>query len=446
MSVKQLINNQEFKKYLKNTSWLMSEKALRLISGLVVGVYVARYLGPGQLGLLSYTLSIVALFATLNHLGLNGLTVRELVQKPEQKAAILGTVFTLKFVASVFAILAILLFSVFTEQFNSIEFWMLLVTSCAIFFQPLNVIEFWFESKVLGKFPSIAKSVSVILVAIFKVLLIIAGAQVLFFSLAFTIEATLIGLIFILFYNRQSQFSLAQWRFEFPRAKYLLSQSWMIMFGAIFATIYLKVDQVMLMWLSEKEQVGVYAVAAQLSEVWHFAPVAIVASLFPRLITLKETNSKQYQLRLQQIFDLLFLLAFMLTITTTLLADPIIATLYGEKFERSASILQLHIWSSIFIFMRALFSRWIHIERVFVFSFISQGAGALSNVLLNLMFIPLYGAEGAAVTTLISYAIASYLSLAVYDRTRPVFWMMSKSLLLPFRWIALKQTLPIVNR
>lgn len=424
----------------------MGEKVLRLISGLAVGVYVARYLGPEQLGLLSYTLSIVALFATMNHLGLDGLTVRELVQKPEQKAGILGTVVVLKSIASVLAILAIGLFAFSTEQLNSIEYWMLLVASGAILFHPLNVIEFWFESKVLGRLTSIAKSVSLILVAIFKVLLVITGAQVLFFGLAFAMETTLIGLIFILFYTRQSQISFSHWRFEFPRAKYLLSQSWLIMFGAIFGIIYLKVDQVMLMWLSGKEEVGVYAVAAQLSEAWFFVPLAIVASLFPKLIMLKDTNPQQYQLRLQQIFDLLFLLAFVLAIATTFLAEPIIAILYGQEFERSASILKIHVWSSIFIFMRALFSRWIHIERVLIFSFISQGAGALSNVALNLMFIPSYGAEGAAVATLISYAAASYLSLVVYDRTRPVFWMMSKSLLLPFRWVALKRTLPIVTK
>lgn len=424
----------------------MSEKVLRLISGLAVGVYVARYLGPEQFGLLSYTLSVVALFATINHLGLDGLTVRELVQIPEQKAGILGTVFVLKSIASLLAVLAIVLFAFSTEQLNSIEFWMLLVASGSILFHPLNVIEFWFESKVLGRLTSIAKSVSLVLVAIFKVLLIITAAQVLLFALAFTIETALIGLIFILFYTRQSQISFSYWRFEFPRAKYLLSQSWLIMFGAIFGMIYLKVDQVMLMWLSGKEEVGVYAVAAQLSEVWYFVPLAIVASLFPKLIMLKDTNLPQYQLRLQQIFDFLFLLAFVLTIATTFLAEPIITILYGVEFERSASILKIHVWASIFIFMRALFSRWIHIERVFIFSFISQGVGALSNVALNFMFIPSYGAEGAAVATLISYAAASFLSLVVYDRTRPIFWMMSKSILLPFRWVALKRALPIVTQ
>jgi O-antigen/teichoic acid export membrane protein len=84
--------------------------------------------------------------------------------------------------------------------------------------------------------------------------------------------------------------------------------------------------------------------------------------------------------------------------------------------------------------MRAAFSKWILIEDALMFSLITQGFGALANVGLNLLLIPQYGGYGAAVATLISYAVASYFSLFFYKKSRPVFWMMSKAMLSPVRY------------
>ncbi|WP_370588511.1 hypothetical protein [aff. Roholtiella sp. LEGE 12411] len=45
-----------------NTSWLFADRILRMGVGLVVGVWVARYLGVRQYGLFNYTIAFVALF------------------------------------------------------------------------------------------------------------------------------------------------------------------------------------------------------------------------------------------------------------------------------------------------------------------------------------------------------------------------------------------------
>ena len=85
-----------FRKYFANTSWLLGERILRMAISLFVGIYVARYLGPERFGLLSYALSFVWLFSSLASFGLDDILVRELVQRPEQRNNLLGTVFWLK--------------------------------------------------------------------------------------------------------------------------------------------------------------------------------------------------------------------------------------------------------------------------------------------------------------------------------------------------------------
>ena len=68
-----------FKTYLHNSAWIMGERILAIVLGFFVTVFVARYLGPEEYGVLSYAISIVALFAAAGHMGLSGLVVRQIL-------------------------------------------------------------------------------------------------------------------------------------------------------------------------------------------------------------------------------------------------------------------------------------------------------------------------------------------------------------------------------
>ncbi|MEQ1528078.1 MAG: flippase [Methylococcales bacterium] len=434
---KQLKSKQGFVYYLKNTFWLLAEKVLRLTAGLFVGVLVARYLGSEQYGILAYALSLVAIFSSMIHLGLGGLVVRELVKKPEHIRETLGTVFILKCLASVVAIAGLILVAYLSEIVYSPQFWSLLIASAAILFQPFQVIDFWFEAQVQGRNSALVKTCALLITSLLKIALVFSGAHLLTFVVASTLEAVFLAIFFIWVYVSKAKLSLLSWRASKTKAKTLLSQSWLIMLGSFFAVIYLKIDQIMLKWLSGAHEVGVYAVAAQLSEVWYFVPVSIVASLYPKLIQLKEDNSNAYNKRMQQIYDLLCFLGFTLALATTFAAQPLINLLYGAQYQEAGAVLAIHIWAGVFIFMRALLSKWILIENELMFSLLTQGFGAVANVLLNFYLIPLYGVYGAAIATLISYAVASYVVLLFYQKTRPVFWMMTKSLFFPLRLLAI---------
>ena len=104
----QLKNHSGFRKYFANTSWLMTERILRMTVALLVGIYVARYLGPERFGLLSYANSFVGIFLSLATLGLDEVVVRELVKTPELREKLLGTSFVLKLLGALLMWVAIL--------------------------------------------------------------------------------------------------------------------------------------------------------------------------------------------------------------------------------------------------------------------------------------------------------------------------------------------------
>ena len=111
-----LANNNGLKKYFFNTSWLMAENILRLLAGLFVGVYVARYLGPEKFGIFSYSLAFVSLFSSIAKLGLDKILIRELLNQPDKTNELLGTAFWLKVAGAVMMIGLIAGVLVFTDN------------------------------------------------------------------------------------------------------------------------------------------------------------------------------------------------------------------------------------------------------------------------------------------------------------------------------------------
>jgi O-antigen/teichoic acid export membrane protein len=118
----------------------MGERILRMVVALFVGVYVARYLGPAQFGLLSYANSFVGLFIALATLGLNGIVVRQLVKTPERRNELLGTAFWLKIGGAILLWVTIVAAVPLTKndlQTNSL----IAIIAFAAIFQAFNVID-----------------------------------------------------------------------------------------------------------------------------------------------------------------------------------------------------------------------------------------------------------------------------------------------------------------
>lgn len=404
---------------------------------MIVSIFVARHLGPEGYGILSYAISLAALFAVATHMGLHGLAIRELVNNPEAHGLLIGTILFLKIIGAAGAIVTFLIIIISTESIGSSTFWVLLIASAIILFKPFEVFDFWFQAEVMAKYSAIARGLAAILFSILSAILVLTGANVLAFASAYVVQAILVALLFMLFFKYKATVSLKEIGFRLAKAKKLLGQSWMIMLGALFAMVYLKIDQVMLRWLVNTEEVGIYSVAVKFSETWYFIPTLLVASIFPKLIEIRNEDNERFKKRLQQLFDFLFLSALSLAILITFISDPLITFLYGIEYQKASLVLSIHIWAGIFIFMRAAFSKWILIEDAIPFSMITQGMGAFFNILLNLLLIPIYEGAGAAIATIISYAIASYFSLLFYENSKPVFWMMTKAILSPFRYLYL---------
>ncbi len=423
-----LKENIGFKKYFKNTTWLFVEKIFRLILVLSVSIWLARYLGPEQFGVLSYAISFVGLFAAFSTLGLDSIVIRELVKNEEKRDSLLGTAFLLKLVGA-FIVLFIIFIIVRLTSSNEFENTLIIIIAGAMIFQSINVIDFYFQSKVLSKYVVYANIITLSISSIIKVALIINEAPLISFAIIVVFDSFILACGYIYFYYHE-HLSFRTWKFTKSEAKSLLKDSWPLIMSGLAIAIYMKIDQVMIKEMLDSEAVGQYSAAVKLSEAWYFIPMVIASSLFPAIINSKKQSADLYNVRLQKLYDLMVWMAVAIAVPMTFMSGWVIELLYGGQYDEAGSVLMIHIWAAIFVFLGVASTKWLIIENLQSYLMINTAIGAVANILLNFLLINRFGIEGAAWASLISYFIAAYLCLSFYKATRINFYKMSKSLML----------------
>ncbi|GLX12541.1 hypothetical protein Pstr01_07800 [Pseudomonas straminea] len=196
--------------------------------------------------------------------------------------------------------------------------------------------------------------------------------------------------------------------------------------------VYMKIDQIMLGQMLGEEAVGIFSAAVRVSEVWYFLPLTVCASLFPGMLLLRETNRARYMQRLQLLFGAMVWLSLVVAIFMMFSSTWIVVTLFGEAYAPASGVLATHIWASVFVSLGVISGQWLVAEGLQILSMQRAVLGALANVLLNLLLIPAFSVNGAAMATVISFAIVALFSDLINRETRFIFWMKIKSLLLPF--------------
>ena len=424
--MRNLFNNPGFRKYFANTSWLLGERILRMAISLFVGIYVARYLGPERFGLLSYALSFVWLFSSLASFGLDDILVRELIKYPEQRNNLLGTVFWLKICGTLVmgtTIALVLKFKVEDQQ----TYWMIALISFGFLFQATNVVDFYFQSQVQSKFAVRAQVIQLILTSLFKIYLVWAKAELVWFAFALLLDQAVVAVLFLLVYRWKIEW-FPFFSFRWIQAKKLMRDAWPLIFAGMVVSVYMKIDQVMLKEMLDTKAVGVYAAAVKLCEAWYFVPTVITASLFPAIIEARKKSETLYDERVQKLYDLMVWTSVAVAIPTSLLADWVILILYGANFQEATDILRIYIWAGVFVSLGVASSKWLVVENLQSYSLYRTVFGVVLNISCNLLLIPIYGIKGAVFATLISYFIVAYVSLGFYKKTRGNFWTASRSL------------------
>ncbi|WGL63769.1 flippase [Pseudomonas sp. CW003PS] len=432
--IKSLVQHQGFRRYAANTSWMMAEQMLRIVAGLLVGIWVARYLGPEQFGLFSYVLAFTAIFAGIAKLGLDGILVREFINQPQGRDVYLGTAFWLKVIGA-FVVMAIMAAVVpFTSNDSTTNLYIFIIAA-GLVFQSFEVVEFYFQSQVLAKVVSICKVIQLALSSAIKVYLVLTQADLFWFVCVTAFDTVSLAVSYFVAYKIRGNVSFLK-RFEWPVAKQLLKDSWPLIFSSVVVMIYMRIDQIMIREMLGDYEVGIYSAAVRLSEAFYFIPMFVAASIFPAIINAKNKNKELYRQRLQKLYTFMVWFAIAIAIPMTFLSGWLILLLFGEAYQEAGQVLMIHVWAAVFVFLGAAFGRYLLAENLTKIAFQRTFLGALANILLNFWLIPVYGILGAAVATLIAQFITNYGYDFFDKRLHSQIAMKTKALCMP--WIAFR--------
>jgi len=419
----------DLRKIISNTGWLFSEKIFQMGFGLLVGAWVARYLGTERFGLLNYVVALVALFAPVAKLGLDQIVVRDIARDRDCKEETLGTSFLLKLGASVVTLVLAIATVSLLKPGNSEALWLLGIISAGTVFKSFDSIEYWFRSQVQAKYVVWSRNSAYVAINIVKIILIQIQAPLVAFAIALAVEQVLAAIGMVIAYQLTGSLIQA-WKVNIARLQSLLKDSYPLILSGIVIAIYMRIDQIMLGQMVGEAAVGVYSVSVKISELWYFVPNAIINSVFPSIVQAKEIGESVYYRRIQKIFNLLATMSYVFAIATTFLAPYIINLLYGQQYAEAAGILTISIWAGLFVSLGLARETWLTTEGLMKFSAATTAVGAVVNIVLNSLLIGRYGATGAAIATVIAQMFASYLAGAFYPQTRKIFVRQTKALLL----------------
>lgn len=388
-------------KYFMNTSWLFGEQVLRMFVGLFVGIWVARYLGPEQFGILNYAQSFVGLFAAISTLGLDSIVVRELVKNSSNQNELIGTAFWLKLIGGGVVLIVLAIALTFTSN-DGITKMLVFIVAGATVFQSFNVIDFYFQAKVLSKYVVYANIISLALSTTLKIIFICFEAPLVAFAWTVVFDNVVLASGFIYFFYLHEKNSFYNWKFNKQRAKELLSESYPLIISFFTISISLKIDQVILKEMLNAKALGIYVASLRIIELFYFIPVFLSQSFFPSIV-LSETKDI-YQLKIKALSSFLVYTALLLILFLLISKDFLITKLFGEAYAYSKQILLFHSFAIIFVFFASLRKKLLLAEGKTKFIMYYSSTTALITILSSYTFINVYGLVGAPIAYLFTWA------------------------------------------
>ena len=426
--IKSPVFNKYFLKYFQNTSWMMAENILKIVASFFVAIYIARFLGPEEFGTLTYVISIVFLFMGVARLGMETILVRELVKEPEASNDYMGSAFALMLLGSIASILVIGLYTYFFEASYQIRLYLALM-SIGLLFQPFLVVDFNFQSKINVKFSSIAKSFSYILGSSVKIYMVFIKAPLIYFVVAYIIDYFVIALLLYLMHIYKKQPA----NFFHIRMKYvriLLKSAFPLVLSSFTMSLYMTIDKILIKHFLGLDSLGVYSAALKMYEGWLFFPIVVGTSLLPALVKLKQGSELSYQKNMTRIFSLVIWSSLLIALVATFFSEWIIQSTFGEAYQGASDSLIIIMWASAFIGIGTISYTYFTVEKMENKLIIRTLMALVINLTLDIVLIPVYGIEGAAIATLVSVIIAYYLIDIVDPETQTLMRIKTKAFLL----------------
>lgn len=422
-------------KIAQNLIWAVIGKITTLLGSLLVGIFVARYLGPEQYGLMNYVFSYIMLFQVFATFGLDNIEIREEAKSPENKNKIIGTAFYLKIILALLTIVAIIVITQLSEA-DVFTRSMIYVYSLSIIMNTFGVIRNHFTSLVWNEYVVKTEILRTFVGAGIKIVLLLIHAPLWGFICATLFDTILLAGGYITSYQKKIG-RISLWEFDTSTAIYLIKQSFPLLLSGAAIIIYQKIDQVMLGNMLDKQSVGFYSVAGKFTELCIFIPTILAQTITPILVKLYDNNANDYTKKAQSFMNLTIWGTIILCVIVCIFAAPLIKYTFGHQYIPSIPLLQIMIFKVIGYAFAQTTGSLIVIEKKQQFVVVRNIIGCVIAIGLNFVLIPLWGIKGAAITSVITAFCTGLFSHIFIPKYHSLLNMQIKCILIGWKDILL---------
>lgn len=399
--------------------------------GLFIGVWLARYLGPERYGIYSYAIAFTFMFSPIRSLGLERIAVRELVKRPGDAGSIMANSMLPMLIGGVAAFAAAGIAVDVIRPGDATVRSLVLAVAAGMIFQSFDVVDYYNQSRVESRFTVLPKGAVFLVASASKAGLILAGASVVAFGWVYGAELLFAaGALTIVYLMRQDTPDLGQWRTSKRQVMDLLADGWPLMISSVFIVINMRIDQVMMGSMLGDRQVGIYSVAVRLTELWYFIPIILQSTLMPSIVRAGEVSRALLNRRMHNFYRLMAVLAYVVIVPMWLLADRVVLLLFGEVYVEAVPMLRWLLITVLFVNLGLARTAFLTTMNWTRFHMVTSVFGALINIALNLILIPIYGGMGAVVASLVAYWVQVHGTCFLFPALRGTGMSMLKAMLL----------------
>lgn len=386
-------------KVAKNATWIIACRIVQSVFALVINMLTARFLGPSNFGLITYAASLVAFVVPIMNLGLSNILVQEIVNNPDREGKTLGTSMFLCLLSSFACIIGVTSFAIIANHDEPVTILVCLLYSLNLIFQALELIRYWFQAKYLSKYTSIVSLCAYLIVSAYKVFLLVSAKNVYWFAISNAFDYAIIAICCIVLYHKLDGQKLG---FSWKLGKQLFSRSKHYILSGMMVTIFAQTDKIMIKLMIDEAATGYYGAAVATAGLTSFVFTAIIDSFRPFIFEGQKISNSVFEHRLTLLYSIVIYVSLLQSILMTTLSWVIIQILYGAAYTPSSRPLQIVVWYTTFSYIGAVRDIWILAQNKQHLLWKINLSGAIANILINAILIPIIGIYGAAVASLLT--------------------------------------------
>ena len=405
----------QIKSIFRNTSWMTISQIITSICAFLWTIIIARYLGVADYGIVSFAISFTGLLGIIMDLGMSTYITREIAKNKSAVKKYVNNIFLFKL------ILAFVLFMISALLLNLMNYSSLTIGVTLIFTIELIFISMTvFLNGVFQAFENVKyQAIGTILNSFLLLLGILITMKLDLGVIAIAVSYTFGFCIYYsyMFYKYIKTFSFPKFELDLPFIKTVFINS--IPFGLtnFFYTIYFSIDVVMLSYLVGDYSTGIYKSAYNIIYVFTTFFVVYQSVIFPIMSKFFKESQELLKISFELSVKYLLLVILPLSVGVFLYARPLVDLIYSNQYSLASGPIQILIWTVCFLFVNGAASTLLNaiskestVTKIYI-------AAAIFNVILNLILIPLYDYDGAAMATVLSEILISALIISSIFKT-----------------------------